>query len=629
MATAEKSETMHFQAEVGRLLDIVAHSLYSEKEIFLRELISNAADACDRLRYEAITKPELTEGANGFAIEVGLDADQGQITVSDNGIGMTKKELTENLGTIARSGTSAFLSKLTGDKAKDVSLIGQFGVGFYSSFMVADTVTVVTRRAGQKTAWAWRSDGKGEFTIEPSRRDGPGTTITLHLKEDAKEFLQQPRLRQIVSKYSNHISFPIRMAGSHGAEQLNAASAIWMRSKSKVSEEDYTEFYRHVSGQFDEPWDVLHFRAEGVIEYAGLIYIPAMRPLDLFHPDRKHHLKLYVKRVFITDECDGLVPSWLRFLRGVVDSEDLPLNISREMLQSNPVLAKIKSGLTKRVLKNLAKKAENDPEGFAEFWTNFGPVLKEGLYESVSDREALLTLCRFPSTKADGVVSLADYVGRMSEGQEAIYYISGEDVESLQGSPQLEGFHAKGVEVLYMTDPVDEFWISAVNTFEDKPFKSVTRSGTDLSSIDGTDDKTAEKEKDAETPSGEAIDSLVAALKVALGESVMDVRPSSRLTESPVCLVSDEGGMDIHLERLMRQHRQIDSVSARILEINPDHALIRSLAETAQKDVQAPVLTDAAHLLLDQARILEGEPLPDPTGFARRMSSVMAKGLAA
>ncbi len=627
MATAEKTETLRFQAEVGRLLDIVAHSLYSEKEIFLRELISNAADACDRLRYEALTKPELLDGAGAFGIEISVDKDAGTILLADNGIGMSKKELTENLGTIARSGTSAFMDKLTGDAAKDVSLIGQFGVGFYSGYMVADDVTVVSRRAGQKTAWAWESDGKGAFTIEPAARDGVGTTITLHLKDDAKEYLEPARLRQIVSKYSNHISFPITLAGTgeEEAAQLNAASAIWRRPKSEVKEDDYKEFYHHVSGQFDDPWDQIHFRVEGVIEYAGLLFIPSMRPFDLFHPDRKQHLKLYVKRIFITDDCEDLVPSWLRFIRGVVDSEDLPLNVSREMLQSNPVLAKIKSGVTKRVLTELKKKAEKDPEGYATFWDNFGAVLKEGLYESIADRETLLELCRFRSSRTDKTVSLADYVANMKDGQDAVYYITGEDIDAVTNSPQLEGFRAKDVEVLFMTDPVDDFWISTVGTYNEKPFKSVTRGGADLSTIKAGEGDSEAGEKD-KAPD-DAVGILIAAFKTALGEAVKDVRTSDRLTDSAVCLVADDNAMDMHLERMMRQHKQLDAVSARILEINPTHGLIKDLAVRAQADATAPVLHDAAHLLLDQARILEGEPLPDPAGFARRMSLVMEKGI--
>ncbi|WP_259781618.1 molecular chaperone HtpG [Aestuariispira ectoiniformans] len=619
------TETMGFQAEVGRLLDIVTHSLYSEREIFLRELISNAADACDRLRYDALTEPDLLSGDSDFAIDISFDKDAKTITLSDNGSGMNRDELVHNLGTIARSGTSAFVDKLTGDSKKDVNLIGQFGVGFYSAFMIADKVTVDSHRAGEDHAWKWTSDGRGEFTVEPGQREARGTTITLYVKDDAEEFLDESRLRHIVKTYSNHIPFPIHLdkveEGEAKQEQLNDANALWTRPKSDVTEEQHKEFYHHVAHAFDDPWMTLHFRAEGMIEYAGLLYVPSSRPFDLFNPERMSKLKLYVKRVFISDECDDLIPQYLRFLRGVVDSEDLPLNVSREMLQNNPVVNKIRAGLTKRVLGELAKKAEKEPEEYATFWGNFGMVLKEGLYESAADREQLLKLARFRSTKSDGLVSLAEYITRMKEGQDAIYYIAGEDKDALAKSPQLEGFAAKDVEVLYMTDPVDEFWIPSVGAFEEKEFKSVTRGGADLSNIKGEADA-EDKEADKDTAPAEGIEALIKAVKEALGDDVKEVRSSDRLTSSAVCLVADETGMDMHLERLLKQHNQLDSTGPRILEINPKHALIKALAEQATgKDD----LSDAAWLLLDQARILEGETLPDPTGFAQRMASVMTK----
>lgn len=624
---AQTAETMGFQAEVGRLLDIVTHSLYSEREIFLRELISNAADACDRLRYDALTEPDLLAGDSDFAVDIAFDKDAKTLTISDNGSGMNRDELVQNLGTIARSGSSAFVDKLTGDAKKDVNLIGQFGVGFYSAFMVADKVTVDSHRAGEGHAWKWASDGRGEFTIEPGDRATRGTTITLHVKEDAEEFLEEARLSHIVKTYSNHIPFPIRLAkveeGEEKQEQLNDANALWTKPKSEVTEEQHKEFYHHVAHAFDDPWMTLHFRAEGMIEYAGLLYVPSTRPFDLFNPERMSKLKLYVKRVFISDECDDLIPQYLRFLRGVVDSEDLPLNVSREMLQNNPVVNKIRSGLTKRVLGELAKKAENEPEEYAKFWDNFGMVLKEGLYESAADREQLLKLARFRSTKSDGLVSLADYIGRMKEGQDAIYYIAGEDKDTLAKSPQLEGFAAKDVEVLYMTDPVDEFWIPSVGAFEEKEFKSVTRGGADLSNIKGGEDDAKDKDEAKDDTPAEGVDALIKAVKEALGEDVKEVRSSDRLTSSAVCLVADETGMDMHLERLLKQHNQLDSTGARILEINPKHDLIKALAEQATSGSD---LNDAAHLLLDQARILEGETLPDPASFAQRMASVMTKG---
>ena len=625
--TATKTEKHSFQAEVGRLLDIVANALYSEREIFLRELISNAADACDRLRYQALTEPTLLDGGADFRIDISVDKDAKTLTISDNGSGMTKEELIGNLGTIARSGTSNFVSQLTGDQKKDVSLIGQFGVGFYAAFMVADTVDVVSRRAGEAEAWRWESDGKGDFTIEPAARDGRGTTIILNMKDDAVEFLSENRIATIVKTYSDHIPFPIKFAGEGEdyPKQLNAAAALWTRNKSEIDEQQYKEFYHHVSHAFDDPWATIHFRAEGVIEYAGLIYIPTMRPFDLFHPDRKSKLKLYVKRVFITDECEDLVPSWLRFLRGVIDSQDLPLNVSREMLQNNPVVSKIRSGLVKRVLGELSKKAEKDADDYVKFWEAFGAVLKEGVYESFEHRDELMKLMRFRSTTREGWVSLADYVTAMKEGQDAIYYISGDDKETLARSPQLEGFAAKAVEVLYMTDPVDEFWIPSIGEFDGKPIKSVTRGGADLSKIKGGDSGDAEEKddaKEAENSAPETVDALVTALRDALGDAVKDVRKSDRLTASPCCLVADEGEMDMHLERLLKQHKQLDQGAPRILEINPGHALIKALAGNAAGDVK-----DAAFLLLDQARIMEGEPLPDPAAFARRMTTVMTKAM--
>ncbi|MEQ9489592.1 MAG: molecular chaperone HtpG [Alphaproteobacteria bacterium] len=623
-APEEAKQSFQYQAEVGRLLDIVANALYSEKEIFLRELISNAADACDRLRYKALTDKDLIAGDAEFAIELSFDKSAKTLTISDNGIGMDRQDLIDNLGTIARSGTSAFMNELTGDAKKDVNLIGQFGVGFYSAFMVADKVSVLTRRAGSEDAWLWISDGRGEFTIEEAVRDGRGTTITMTLKDDAEEYLDESRLSHIVKTYSDHIPFPIRLTGGEEAKQLNEGSALWTRSKSDVTEDQYKEFYHHVAHAFDDPWATLHFRAEGVIEYAGLVYIPTMRPFDLFHPDRKSKLKLYVKRVFITEDCEDLVPSWLRFLRGVIDSEDLPLNVSREMLQNNPVVSKIRKGLTKRVIGELSKKAENDAEAYATFWEAFGPVLKEGLYEGTDQRDEILKLARFKSTTRDGWVSLADYVAAMKPGQDKIFYISGEDEAAARRSPQLEGFAAKGVEVLFMSDAVDEFWLPSVGSFEEKDFQSVTRGGADLSKIDGdaedkeSDDKD-EKKDDDQSPS---IDALVSVVRTALGDAVKDVRTSHRLTSSPCCLVADENAMDMNLERMLKKHQQLDQVSARILELNPKHPLIKALSEKAIDGVD-----DAAFLLLDQARIMEGEPLPDPAAFAKRMTEVMTRAL--
>jgi len=626
--SVQTEEKRSFQAEVSRLLDIVTHSLYSERRVFLRELISNASDACDRLRYEAITRPELTADAPDFRITLEIDKAARTLTVSDNGIGMNRGDLVENLGTIANSGTAAFLQNLSGDAKKDVNLIGQFGVGFYSTFMVADRVEVVTRKAGEAEAWRWTSGGKGDYTIAPATRATRGTSVILHMRDDADEFLDPDRLRAIVRQYSDHIALPIVLLGEKGKEEtLNRASALWMRPKAEITADQYKEFYAHVAHAFDEPWLTLHWRAEGKIEYTSLLFVPSTPPFDLYHPERRHGVKLYVKRVFITDRAEDLLPRYLRFLRGVVDSEDLPLNVSREMLQNNPVLTLIRAGVVKRVLSELEKKAKDAAADYAKFWANFGPVLKEGLYEDAEHRDQLLALARFRSTQTtgdDAWTSLADYVERMRPNQDAIYYIAGEDVKALGASPQIEGYKKRGVEVLFFTDPIDEFWVAAVGTYKDKPFKSVTRGAADLSKIPLPDDK--KEEKATETPPAD-ISALVALFRVALQDAVKDVRPSQRLTDSAVCLVADETDLDIHLERFLRQHKQIDRESKRILEINPDHPLIRALAEDVKKPGASDRLGEIAQLLLDQARITEGDPVPDPAGFARRMNNVLTKAL--
>ncbi len=618
-------EKLNFQAEVAKLLDIVVHSLYSNKEIFLRELISNASDACDKLRYTALTQPELIGGDAAFRIRIRPDKAARTLTVADNGIGMNRDDLVENLGTIARSGTANFLGRLTGDAKADLNLIGQFGVGFYSAFMVAGKVEVLTRKAGEEHGWRWTSEGQGEFVVAPEDVAERGTAVVLHLRPDMDEFLEPARLRQIVKTYSDHVALPIVLA-AEGAEEetVNTASALWTRPKSEVTPEQYKEFYHHVAHAFDDPWLTLHYKAEGAIEYTGLLYVPSSRPFDLFHPERRQHVKLYVKRVFITDRCDDLLPSYLRFLRGIVDSQDLPLNISREMLQHNPMLAKIRTGLVKRVLSELKKKAEG--EDYGVFWDSFGPVLKEGLYEDFERKAEILELCRFRTTRAEAPVSLAEYVGRMAEGQEAIYYITGDDAETLKKSPQLEGFLARGVEVLLLSDPIDEFWPTAVADYQGKPLRSVVQAGTDLSKIKKPESAEAE-DKPEEAPA-DALSSLIAALKLALGDAVKDVRRSERLTESAVCLVAEEGDMSMHLERLLRAHQQLGGARPRILEINPGHSLIRRLAERAAADGSGEAIADAAHLLLDQARIMEGETLPDPTAFARRLARAMEQGLA-
>jgi molecular chaperone HtpG len=616
-------ESRHgFQAEVGRLLDIVAHSLYSERAIFLRELISNAADACDKLRYLSLTHPDLIAGDPDLRVVIRVDAQAGTLTIADNGIGMNREDLVENLGTIARSGTAAFLKQATGDAAKDLALIGQFGVGFYASFMVADQVEVVSRKAGEAEAWRWRSDGRGEFEVVTAERDRRGSDVILHLKPDAKEFLERDRLKQIVTKYSDHIPLPIFLADGSKEERLNEASALWMKPKSEITEQGYAEFYRHSAHAFDKPWMTLHFKVEGVLEYAGLLFVPSTRPFDLFDPDRKNRLKLYVKRVFITDSCNELVPPYLRFLRGVVDSADLPLNISREMLQHNPVLAKMRAGITKRVLGELEKRAKDEPDSYADFWNQFGAVLKEGLYEQNDQGDALLSLARFRSTASDKLTSLTDYVGRMKPGQEAIYYITGETLEAASRSPHLEGFRARDVEVLLLTDPIDEFWVPAIGAYQEKPLRSVTRGGAELDKI-----AAANANKKPTPPAPDGIDGLIALFKLTLKDAVKDVRSSQRLTESAACLVAEDGDLDINLERLLRQHKRLDSVAKRVLEINPQHDLVTALTQRLKAKGNADEIGEAAWLILDQARILQGETLEDPVAFARRQSEMMRRAL--
>ncbi len=619
-----KSEKHGFEAEVSRLLHMMVHSVYSDREIFLRELISNASDACDKLRYEGLTNAELLKNAGDFAIDIHLDKDAKTLTISDNGVGMNKDDLISHLGTIARSGTSTFVDNMSGDEKSDVNLIGQFGVGFYSVFMVADKVEVISRRAGEDKAWAWVSDGIGEYTISDAKKDGTGTQITLHIKDDASEFLEVMRLKNIIKTYSDHITLPITLISKNEdaeaeeketSEKVNDGTALWARSKSDITDDQYKEFYHHVAHAFDEPATTIHYRAEGKIEYTVLLFIPSQQPMDLFDPSRKTKVKLYVKRVFITDDCEDLLPGYLRFMRGVVDSEDLPLNISREMLQNNPVMTSISGAVTKRVLNELEKKAKKDADGYNEFWNNFGSVLKEGIYEDFARRDQILKLSRFHSTAGEELTSLEDYVSRMGKDQETIYYITGDSLAAAKRSPQLEGFKAKNIEVLYLTDPVDEFWMQMVPEFDGKKLGSVTRGTADL------DDK-KDDEKSENTPE---LDALIAVLKTNLGEAVKDVRVSNRLTDSAVCLVADDNDMDMHMERILKMHNKFDGeASARVMEINAKNPLIKTLAAAAKKEGSVDALKDASQILLDQARIMEGELPDDPVAFASRLSSMMA-----
>jgi molecular chaperone HtpG len=618
-----------FEADVARLLQLMAHSVYSEKDVFLRELISNAADACEKLRYEALQDPSLLDGQGEVQprITLTLDTDARRLTVEDNGVGMGEAEMAEALGTIARSGTRAFIDRMGGaaktSEGEGTQLIGQFGVGFYSAFMVADRVDVVSRRAGSPEAAVWSSDGLGTFTVGPADPDDAparGTRVSLHLKEDAKAFAERHTVEQAVKAHSGHTPVPIFLKEKPDAEpaQIADGAALWTRPKSAITAEEYTDFYRTVAGQFDEPALTVHYRAEGLHEYSVLAFVPQTKPFDLFDPDRAGRIKLYVRRVFITDEAPVL-PRWLRFVRGLVDSSDLPLNVSREMIQESPVFAAIQKGVTNRILSELEKLAAGDDEAYLKVWEAFGPVLKEGLYEDFARREALLGLARFRSTAAEGGWrSLKDYAAALRENQTAIYYAVGGDLERLAASPQLEGFRARGLEVLLLSDPVDSFWAGAAPEHGGKPFKSVTQGLADLSLI-----PLAEGEAPP-APASAEVEGFIGYMKTVLGEEVADVRASERLTQSAVCLVASEHGMDRQLERLLAGAGRLNSAAKPILEVNPRHALVIRLGAAAE----GPLREDAARLLFDEARIADGEPPADPRAFAQRLSRVIEQAMA-
>ncbi|KFC69419.1 High temperature protein G [Bosea sp. LC85] len=624
--TTKTAESRSFEADVSRLLHLMVHSVYSDRDVFLRELISNAADASEKLRYEAIARPELLGDELKLAITIAADPEAGTLAIADNGIGMGRDEMIEALGTIARSGTRGFLERIATAEGKEgAQLIGQFGVGFYSAFMVADKVDVVSRRAGSDEAWLWSSDGKGEFTVAPvALDDAPlrGTRVTLHLMEDAKSYAERWTLERIVRDQSGHVPVPIALIEKPGAEATPLAdgAALWAKPKSEIDAQEYTDFYRSVAAQYDEPAATIHFRAEGRQEYSALVFVPGGRPFDLFDADRKGRIKLYVKRVFITDEAE-LLPRYLRFVRGIVDTADLPLNVSREMIQDSPLLGAIKKGVTNRVLSELAKLAEQDGDAFSKVWENFGSVIKEGIYEDFERRAQLLGLARFRTTAAsEGRRSLKDYVGALKENQTAIYYIAGDDAGRIATSPQLEGFRARGIEVLLLSDPVDSFWVSGAPEFEGKPFKSVTQGAADLSLIPLLDNATPPS-----TETSEAVQALLAAMKEVLADQVADVRASERLTDSAVCLVAAEDGPDRQFERLLTAAGRIESASKPILEVNPRHEMIVGLAGVRNEAVRS----DVANLLLDTARVLDGERPTDAKAFSERLSRLVALSLAA
>jgi molecular chaperone HtpG len=622
-AAGAPAETHAFQAEVAELLNLMVHSVYSETDIFLRELISNGSDACDKLRYEAIAKPELLAGADKLAIRIVPDKAAGTLTVADTGIGMDRQELLDNLGTVARSGTRAFLKGLAEAK-EGASLIGQFGVGFYAAFMVADRIEVVSRRAGAPDAWVWTSSGGAGFELAPASAEQAGrvprgTEVRLHLKEDAKRYLEPFELERLVRTYSDHILFPIELVDDKGeARQVNAASALWQRAKSEVKPEDYTQAYRSIAMAFDEPALTLHYKVEGRQSYAVLLFVPSTPPFDLADPNRKGRVKLYVRRVFITDDAE-LLPPWLRFVRGVVDSEDLPLNISREMLQNNPQVTQIRNGLVGRVIGELESAVDKDAETYAKIWAAFGPVLKEGLYEEQERRGQLLALARFATTTGDGLRSLKQYVADLKPNQTEIYYLVGESAERVKSNPKLEAARARGIEVLLLTDPIDAFWTMMPQEFEGKPLKSLSQGDVDFALVPLLDQASEQK------PASDEDAAVIKAVKDALAEQVSEVRASQRLTESAACLVASAQGRDRELERLLaRQNR--GSGAKPILELNMSHDLVKALAAALGEKREADV-SDIAALLLDQAHILDGEVPADPASFARRLNALVVRGL--
>jgi len=625
MTVEAKKETLSFQTEVKQLLNLMIHSLYSNKEIFLRELVSNASDACDKLRFEALSDSALYENEEDLGIKVEFDKEASTVTISDNGIGMSREEVIANIGTIANSGTKKFLDNLTGEQAKDAQMIGQFGVGFYASFIVADNVTVETRRAGlgAEHGVRWHSTGEGEFDLENINKDERGTKIILHLKKDEEEFADDWRLRSIINKYSDHISLPINMMkrddkgeATDEVEAVNKASALWVRSKSEIKDEEYTEFYKHVAHDFDEPLSWLHNRVEGTQEYTTLFYVPKRAPFDMFERDQKNGIKLYVKRVFIMDDADQLMPNYLRFIKGVVDSDDLPLNISREILQKNKHIDNIRNASTKKILGHLEKMAKNNEDDYATFWKEFGRVLKEGPAEDSSNKEKIAKLFRYASTNNDSDienVSLDDYISRMKEGQDKLYYITGDSYTAVKNSPHLELFKKKGIEVILMHDRVDEWMMSYLQEYDGKSFVNIAKGELDLGDLEDKEDK-----KKAEKAAKD-YESLLKQMTESLGDKVKEVRVSTRLTDSPSCLVVEQQDMAVSMQKILKQAgHEVPNIEP-ILEINIEHPLVKRLSDV-QDDAK---FSDWSHLLFDQAMLSEGGQLEDPVSFVTRINALL------
>ena len=622
-----------FEADTGKILDIVINSLYSEREIFVRELISNASDAIDKKKYLALTNKSINDTSDPFEIKIEVNSKENTIKISDNGIGMDEEDLINSLGTIARSGTKAFLeqfNKSKDDKKEDVNLIGQFGVGFYASFMVADKVEVLSKKAGTDKSWKWISDGKSGYNIEKGEKTNSGTELILHLKKDAKEFLEGTRIQFVVRKYSDHISYPVKMLEvskkDAKEETINEASALWTRAPKDIKEKQYEDFFSHIGAGFGKPLLTMHNNTEGTVSYTNLLCIPSSKPFDLFNPDRKSSLKLYINRVFITDKCDNLIPAYLRFVKGIVDTQDIDLNVSREMLQNNPAVAKISKSLVGKILRELKKIADKDKAKYIQFWNEFGQVLKEGLYEDLERKDTLLELARFSNNENDDLISLEDYVNAMDKNQKDIYYIAADTKSQALSSPHLEGFKSKGIKVLVMADPIDQFWLSMAGQFKEKNFVSITQGEIDLDNIKS--DKKDPKNKDTKKDDvDKRFTNLIAHLKASLGQNVKDIRLTSKLTDSPACLVADKGDMDVAMENLMKQRDPNYQGAPRILEINPEHALVEKMNKLLSDKKHNNLVDDAGTLLFEQARMMEGKLPSDPTKFAKIMNNFLVKGV--
>ena len=617
--TKNNKESLVFQAEVSKLLDLMANSLYSEREIFLRELISNSADACEKLRYEALSKKGLLGKEKELKINIRVSKKKRIVEIEDNGIGMSRQDLIDNLGTIARSGTSKFIEAMKTKKGDELSSIGQFGVGFYSSYMVADSVKVLSKSAELEESFLWSSKGKDNYIVESFSKENRGTIITLNIKKDSDEFLDSFRLRSIITKYSNYIPFPIYLKdldNKEKEEKINEGNPLWLKDKKNIKPEDYKQFYNNISFNFDEPLKTIHYNAEGVINYRALLYIPTNQPMDLFQQDRKNKIKLYVQKVFITDDCDEIIPNWLRFIPGVIDSQDISLNISREMLQNNPVITKIKKGITTKILNEITTFSSKEVDTYLKFWSNFGAVIKEGLYEFNDHHDKILPLLRFQTSESEDLISLEDYLKKMKSDQKEIFYFANTDKDHIKNSPQLETFIANKIPVLFMTDAVDEFWLQNIQKFKEKEFKSITKGKVDLSKLKKVSDK-----KDNINKNVSKINDLINVLKKELEAKISNVIISDRLTKSPILLVADETSMDINMEKLMKMHNKKTPDSKKILEINPDHPMIIKLSETLTKVDHKKL----SNLLLDQANILDGNVLSNPTNYIESLTDLFIK----